>query len=458
MLTPKLPVMFVVAACVVSLSITAAHAATSRSNWVTSQIYNNNHPYAPTDSANLATKMSTMSMNAFNFYRGTDHIFYQDMLTLPSSNYETSQTGYTWLGGDTHIGNFGGLKDSNGNAIFSVNDFDEAYLGQYVWDLRRLATSIVLAGRANGVSDSNITTAIHTMVGAYVDQMGAFKGSSAELSFQLTKSNTTGVVDDTITAVGNDSRSSLLSKYTQLSGSTRTFQNIANSLISVNSATYNNISGAMSSYISSIAVGKRYALSYYTVKDIHQKMGSGVGSLGKLRYYALIEGPSSATSDDVILELKQASMSAVSIADYGRLPSSVYNNNEANRVVLSAKAQQLNTDVLIGYAPINGLNFYVHEKSPYAEDFDYTLLNSSSKLSTAATYLGQALASAHAVSDQDYNSSIVSYSIDKQVSDAVTSKSGLQSEIATFAFNYVAQVTLDWQSFVTAYNNGTPLY
>ena len=53
---------------------------------------------------------------------------------------------------------------------------------------------------------------------------------------------------------------------------------------------------------------------------------------------------------------------------------------------------------------------------------------------------------------------MVSYSIDKQVSDAVTSKSGLENEISTFAFNYAAQVNLDWQSFVTAYNAGTPLY
>lgn len=456
MLIHKLPTLLVGVALAVSL--TSVHAATSRSSWVTSQIYNNNHPYAATDSTDLSTKMSTMSTSAFNFYRGTDHIFYQDMLTLPSSGYVTSQTGYTWLGGDTHIGNFGGLKDSNGTAIFSVSDFDEAYLGQYVWDLRRLATSMVLAGRANGISDSNITAAINTMVGAYVDEMSTFKGSSAELSFQLKKSNTTGVVNDTITAVGNDSRANLLSKYTQVSGSTRSFQNIANVLVAVNSTTYNNIAGAMSSYISSISTGKQYAASYYAVKDIHQKLGSGVGSLGKLRYYVLIQGASSSTSDDVILELKQASNSSVSIADYGQLPSSVYNNNEANRVAISAKAQQINADVLIGYTPINGLNFYFHEKSPFAEDFDYTQLSSSTKLSTAATYLGQALASAHAISDQDYNSSIVSYSIDKQVSDAVTSKSGLASEMATFAFNYAAQVNLDWQSFVTAYNNGTVLY
>jgi uncharacterized protein (DUF2252 family) len=214
----------------------------------------------------------------------------------------------------------------------------------------------------------------------------------------------------------------------------------------------------MNSYIGSISSSKRYAASYYQVKDIRQKLGSGVGSLGKLRYYVLIEGPSSSTSDDLILELKQELASAVAEVDNGQLPAADYGNNEAQRVALTAKAQTLYADVLIGYANINGMAFYFHEKSPFEEDFDFTQLSSAGKLNTAATYLGQALASAHAISDQDYNSAIVSYSIDKQVTDAVSSTSGLQSEISTFAFNYAAQVTLDWQSFVSAYDAGTALY
>jgi uncharacterized protein (DUF2252 family) len=436
-----------------------AQAQTSRSSWVVTKIYNYNHPFAATDSTDLATKMATMAGDAFDFYRGTDHIFYQDMLTLPASKYTTTQTGYTWIGGDAHIGNFGAWQDSSGTNVFSVDDFDEGYLGQYVWDLRRLATSMVLAARANGIADSDITTAIKTMVGAYVSEMNTFMGSNAELSFQLKNGNTSGVVQTTISDSSGDSRSSLLSKYTQVTNGVRGFQNIANTLVPVDSTTYSNIAAAMSSYISSISSSKQYAASYYQVKDIHQKLGSGVGSLGKLRYYVLIEGPSTSTSDDVILELKQETTSAVAEASSsGQTLSSADNSDDGTRVAMTNKAQTLNAGVLVGYATINGMTFYFHEKSPYEEDFDYTQLSSAGKLNTAATYLGQALASAHAISDQDYNSAIVQYSIDKQVSNAVTSTSGLESEISTFAFSYAAQVNLDWQSFVSAYNSGTPLY
>lgn len=452
---PRLKIVVLLSA---AFAVAGAQAATSRSSWVVSQIYGYNHPFAATDRADLATKMSTMAASAFDFYRGTDQIFYQDMATLPPSAYTTAQTGYTWLGGDAHIGNFGGRQDSSGTPVFSVNDFDQGYLGQYVWDLRRLAASMVLAGRANGVADADITTAIDTMVGAYVDEMNTFQGSSAELSFALTKSNTSGVVANTIADSKGDTRARLLSKYTTASGSTRKFQNISGTLAAVDTATYDAVAGAMSSYTNTISTSKQYAASFYAVKDVHQKLGSGVGSLGELRYYVLVEGASTSTSDDVILELKQEVASTVTTVANGELPASDYGSNEGGRVAMTNKAQSLNADVLAGYTTLNGAAFYVHEKSPFAEDFDYTQLTSASKLKTAATYLGQALASAHAISDQDYNAAIVSYSIDKQVSAAVTSKTGLESEIATFGFNYAAQVNLDWQSFVAAYKAGAALY
>jgi uncharacterized protein (DUF2252 family) len=452
------PFLLSLLACLVASGLAPeASAATARDSRVVSQIYNYNHPYAATASNELETKMAMMTLGPYSFYRGTDHIFFQDMLTRPASAYATSQSGYTWLGGDAHPGNFDASRDSSGIAVFKVSDYDEGYLGQYVWDLRRLAASMVLAGRENGLLDSDITTAINTLVGAYVDKMAEFKGSSAELSFQLVKGNTTGVVDDTIAAADAKSRSGLLSKYTTLSGSQRIFQNLSN-LVPVTATTYNDIAAGMGAYVSSIASSKRYATSYYTVKDIHQKLGSGVGSLGKLRYYVLVEGPTSATSDDVILEMKQEAVSVVTTVDNGRLPASAYDYNEGGRVAKTAKAQLINADVLVGYTTAAGRPYYVHEKSPYQEDFDTALLNTAGKLNTAATYFGQALASAHALADQDYDAGIVSYSIDKQVTDAVTSKSGLKTEIVSFAFDYAAQVSLDWQAFVSAYDAGTPLY
>lgn len=445
------PLLVLLAACGL-----CAHAATSRPSWVVSEVYGYNHPYAATDAADLATKMQKMNSSAYLFYRGTDHLFMKDMATLPASAYTSSNTAYTWLGGDTHLANVGAQRDSSGKAAFSVNDFDKGYLGQYVWDLRRMAVSAVLAGRENGLSDSDIGKAINSFVGAYVDQMASFKGNDGEKSFQLTSSNTSSVVKDTVSAADGGKRSDLLSKYTQTSGSTRVFQDKSD-LVAVPTATRSAIVAAVANYVQSISNAKQYAASFYTVKDVHQKLGSGTGSLGRLRYYVLLEGPSSSTSDDVILEMKQTGTSAVALAAPGQLPTSAYAGNEGNRVARTAKAQLINADVLTGYTVVAGVPYYLHEKSPYQADFDYTQLSSASKFSTALTYVGQALASVHALADQDYDSSVVPFSIDKEIANAA-SKSGLQAEINSFAFSYASQVTLDWQAFQAAYKAGTPLY
>lgn len=441
--------------CAALLPLTS-QAASSRDSWVVNELYLWNHPLAATDSADLATKMEKMSASPFLFYRGTAHLFFRDMGTLPASSYVSSTTAHTWLQGDAHLGNFGAWKDSDGNYAFAVNDADEGELGQYVWDLRRFAVAIVLAARENGLSDSQISTAINTFVAAYVSQTASFAGNNSEQSFLLTKSNTTDVVDDLLDAAKADSRADFLDKYTAVSSGVRSFQT-SPELTAVSASTYSAIKTAVAAYVSTIAASKQYAGSFYKVKDIRQKYGSGVGSLGKLRYWVLLEGASTSNADDVIIELKQETASAVSLAGGTLLPGSSYGSHQGNRVARTAKAQLLNADVLIGYASINGLPFYVHERSPYAEGFDYTALSSSSRFKTAMTYFGQALASAHALADQDYDSGAVAYDIDTAIKSA-DKTTGLQTELNSFAFDYADQVKLDWAAFVKAYQAGTALY
>ncbi|MBW4479103.1 MAG: DUF2252 domain-containing protein [Tolypothrix brevis GSE-NOS-MK-07-07A] len=444
-----------------------AQAATPRSTWVENQIYQYNHPFASQLPQELATKMQKMAVNPFAFYRGTAHIFYSDMQTLPSSGFVNSSTSAIWLEGDMHMQNLGGLRDSNGNNVFDTTDFDEGYLGPYVWDLRRMAVSILLAAKQNGLSSSDAQDVVRNFLDTYLNKMSDFKGTSDELSYRLESSNTNGVVKDLIQATAGDSRSSLLNKYTQVNSSgNRVFQTTSE-LQPVSSSTYSAITTAMSSYITSIPSSKRYSNSYYTLKDIRLKLGSGTGSLGRYRYYLLIQGSSSAKDDDVILEMKQETSSAVAIAQAtplgsiavpGLLASSVYGNHEGARVTIATKAMLSNTDVLVGYTTVNSIPFLVREKSPYQEDFDYTLLTTKTKFLDAMGYAGKIVAKNHAISDQDYDASIVSYSVDKQVTDVVTNKSAFKDEIVNFAINYATQVEYDYASFVDAYNRGVTLY
>ncbi len=381
------------------------------------------------------------------------------MQTLPGSGFVNSSTRAIYLEGDMHMQNLGGMRDSNDNNVFDTTDFDEGYLGPYVWDLRRMAVSILLAAKENGLSSSDAQDIVRNFLDAYLNKMSDFKGTNDERSYRLQQSNTNGVVKDLIQQAAGKSRSSLLNKYTLLnSSSNRVFQTTSE-LQPVSSSTYSDIAGAMSSYIASIPSSKRYSNSYYTLKDIRLKLGSGTGSLGKYWYYLLIEGPSSATDDDRILEMKQETSSAVAIAAPGLLPSSVYGNHQGARVTIATKAMLSNTDPLVGYTTVSSIPFMLHEKSPYQVDFDYTLLTTKSKFMDAMGYAGKVVAKNHAISDQDYDASIVSESVDKQVTDITSpNKAVFKDEIVNFALDYATQVEYDYTSFVNAYNSGVTLY
>jgi uncharacterized protein (DUF2252 family) len=446
-------------ALILSLFFTStAEAATPRPAWVQNEIYQYNHPYTSQLPQELSTKMQKMAISPFAFYRGTAHIFYKDMQTLPTSNFVNSQTSAVWLAGDMHLQNLGGIKDNKDNNIFDTTDFDESYLGPYVWDLRRMAVSIFLAAKENGISPNDAQDIVHNFLDVYLNKMSDFKGTDDELSYHLDSGNTTGVVNDLISKVAKKKRADLLDKYTEINKKTgeRVFQFICE-LQPVSNSIYSNISAAMSKYIASIATNKRYNSSYYTLKDIRLKLGSGTGSLGRYRYYLLIEGASSSTNDDVILEMKQETNSAVEIAVPGLFSSSYYDDHQGDRVSLGMKAMLSNTDPLVGYTTVNDIPFMIREKSPYQVDFDYNLLTTKSKFMDAMGYVAKVVAKNHAISDQDYNSAIIPYSIDKQITDVVGDKSAFKDEIVNFALNYATQVEYDYNSFFTAYKQGVIL-
>ncbi|MEH2395994.1 MAG: DUF2252 family protein [Nostoc sp.] len=134
--------------------------------------------------------MQKMTASPFAFYRGTAHIFYRDMQTLPSSGFVNSSTSATWLEGDMHMQNLGGMRDSNDNNVFDTTDFDQGYLGPDVWDLRRMAVSILLAAKENSPSSSDAQDIVRNFLDAYLNKMSDFKGTNDELSCRLESGNT----------------------------------------------------------------------------------------------------------------------------------------------------------------------------------------------------------------------------------------------------------------------------
>ena len=455
-------------------------AATSRQAWVVEQIYNYNHPFAANLPKELDAKMAKIDQTPFAFYRGTAHLFYEDVKNTkewPASHYTNAITNGVWLQGDMHLQNMGGFRDAKGNAVFDTNDFDEGYWGSYTWDLRRMAVSILLAAEEKGISSEDSKKLVENFVGSYAEQMTAFKGKDSELNFRLTIDNTSGIVkgiiEDVIKNVNKKQPSKLLEKNTEvnLTGQ-RHFKTIGDAsqpciekpcLQPVDSQTLSSINAVMPDYINSIDKLDRKNESYYLLKDAALRLGSGTGSLGRYRYYLLIDGKSTDTNDDVILEMKQETNSAVAIAAPNNMPVATYNNHNGLRVAKSVKAMLSNPDILVGYTTMNNMPFFLRERSPFQEDFEYEkqLDSSYTKFNDVVIYIGKVMAKNHALADND--AKLISHSMGKEITDVINGDvSGLKTETLNYAIKYADQVKQDFNDFKDAFRkakeNGKLLY
>ena len=87
-----------------------------------------------------------MLANPFAFYRGAAAIMAYDLAHTPSTGLNVQACG------DCHLVNFGGFATAERKINFDINDFDETSIAPWEWDVKRLATSFVIAGRNNGFS------------------------------------------------------------------------------------------------------------------------------------------------------------------------------------------------------------------------------------------------------------------------------------------------------------------
>src|SRR6202044_1930148 len=116
----------------------------------------------------LAIKWERMAASPFGFFRGAVPVMAADLAVLPHTGI------FTQLCGDAHVRNLGAYAAPDGRLVFDINDFDETIRGPFEWDVKRLATSIILAGRAAGHKDGSARRAAEACMMRYVEQMREF--------------------------------------------------------------------------------------------------------------------------------------------------------------------------------------------------------------------------------------------------------------------------------------------
>ena len=116
----------------------------------------------------LPLKMSRMAVSPFSFFRGSVPLFAADMALLPNTGI------FAQMCGDAHVHNLGAFAGPDGRLVFDINDFDETLHGPFEWDVKRLAASLVLAGREAGNSEKVCKNAVSDFIFTYRHRMLSF--------------------------------------------------------------------------------------------------------------------------------------------------------------------------------------------------------------------------------------------------------------------------------------------
>jgi uncharacterized protein (DUF2252 family) len=413
-------------------------------------------PLMHADRAAFRTRFRKMAADPFAFYRGSACVFYADMAGL-DDRWVDERGSRTWIQGDLHAENFGTYLDSDGRLVFDVNDFDEAYLGHWTWDLQRFAASLALLGWRKALPDEAITSVVERYARGYLDQVEYFVGTPDDTRWALTLDTATGAVLDALQAAKLRTRVGLLDSVTVVDGYRRTFADRAG-VRRLDDNERDLVLDAFAGYLDTIPAGRRRDGVTFDVLDIVGKSGFGIGSAGLPAYSVLIEGFTQALDNDVVLTLKQGNVAAPSrVVDdpvlHGRF------EHHGHRTALSQRALQAHADRFLGWAimPVNGhpTGFVVSEYSPYQTDLAWDEITEPDEIGPLVEQLGRATAKIHCVSDDEAEDGIVDFSVEKVIAEAVAGRvEDFVADLVQFAHAYARRAQDDHRLFVEAFRGG----
>ena len=322
-----------------------------------------------------------MLQSPFAFYRGAAGIMAFDLSQTPNTGLKVQACG------DCHLMNFGGFATPERNIIFDINDFDETSPAPWEWDVKRLVASIVLAARANGLSDSQGGDCAVSCARRYREHMREFSNMDP-LRIWYEKTSAADFIGSLPKALQKNTRKRI-EKAAARSGSELDFPKLAGSMggqiriidqpplifhpettrVPESEVTLDELFHA---YRESLADDRRILLDRYRVVDVAIKV-VGVGSVGRRCWVALMM---SERNDPLFLQFKEAVRSV--LEPYAG--KSAYSHH-GQRVVMGQRLMQPASDIFLGWvtAP-NGRQFYVRQLhdakiKPLVETFNAEMLN-----------------------------------------------------------------------------------
>ncbi len=314
-----------------------------------------------------------MLVSPFTFYRGAALIMAADLGGTPTSGLRTQ------LCGDAHLSNFGAYASPERRLVFDINDFDETLPGPFEWDVKRLAASIVVAGRDKGFSRKQYRKAALAAVESYRTAMRAFAAQpilavwyahleveqaiaeykaglsprqlkerkarlkAAEAGFAKARTR------DSLQAIGKLTR--LVDGKRQIISDPPLIVRLDEMLDMNPEAVRGRLDSLIAAYRNTLQSDRRVLLDHFNFVDVAHKV-VGVGSVGTRAWILLLEG--GVEAEALLLQAKQAGPSVLA----GYAGESEF-TNDGERVVAGQHLMQAASDIFLGWLrarPMGGRN------------------------------------------------------------------------------------------------------
>ncbi|MEU6661600.1 DUF2252 domain-containing protein [Streptomyces sp. NPDC046821] len=341
-------------------------------------------------------RVGRMAATPFAFLRGSAGLMAHDLARTPVTGIGAQ------ICGDAHAANFGLYADARGGLVIDLNDFDETVHGPWEWDVKRLATSLVLAGREAGADEDSCRRAARDAVGAYrrtmrlLARLPALDAWNAiadeELVSHTDAHDLAGTLDRVSQKARNNTSGRFAAKSTELAeDGTRRFVDAPPVLRRVPDDEAAAVAASLGDYLHTLSEDRLPLLGRYAIQDVAFRV-VGTGSVGTRSYVVLLLDH---RGEALVLQVKEARPSAL----LPHLPEAGFETqpvvHEGRRVVLGQKRMQVVSDILLGWTTVAGRPFQVRQFRNRKGSVDPTAL-AADQLDDYGRMTGALLARAHA--------------------------------------------------------------
>jgi uncharacterized protein (DUF2252 family) len=375
-------------------------------------------------------KYAAMAEGPFRFFRGTCHLFYEDLhaacFAAPSP--------ITWTCGDLHIENYGSYKADNRLVYFDMNDFDEGILAPAAWELVRMVTSIFVSFDSLGIADQDALQAARHFLQKYAAMLSVGK------AFGIDPRTARGIVCSFLTAVEQRKQKELLKKHTTHKRSKLLIAPEYKNVLSVNKALKKELAGHIDEWINT---GKAASFEF-KVTDVTFRL-AGTGSIGVKRYLFLLKSQNT-KNKYLLLDMKQARAS--SVAPYINIIQPEW-ENEATRVAGIQQRMQGMLVSLKGTTIFKDDAYTVQEMQPMEDKINFELIKDRYKdIDQVISDMALLTASAQLRSGGRHGSAIIDELI------AFGNDTRWRQDVIDYARQYTRTVKKDYKTFLKDYKKG----